>query len=153
MIHRYTRALVYFGLLAGMALSLCGCCRTPVRVNVEDFQSRVAVIGRLGVPIGQAVEIEAVVIAGRELGEKAYQSDYLLKVTQVAGRPLTNPPLFRFKTHSWDHVPLAGDTFALYELKTGRKTGSLDDKQITELERGYVASSVRLLAYEEGFFF
>ena len=47
---------------------------------------------------------------------------------------------------------MASDGFGLYTLKTGKTASRLTGEQIDELEKGYVGSAVRLLAYETGAF-
>lgn len=121
---------------------------TPI--TLEELNRR-NVVGNLGLPLGTAVEIEAEVVSGRGLG-KEYDSLYLLKVTHVDGKELTTPPLIQFSAPGFARVKLANHTFALYELKHGTKTGSLDSAQIEELEKGYVGKKVRLVVYEVGRF-
>jgi hypothetical protein len=108
------------------------------------------VIGELGVPLGTIVEIRAIVIAGHKWGTKADDGKYLLRVTELDGRPLIPTPYMHFFVHGVASVNLANDDFALYELKKGQKAHQLDSKQIAELEKGYVGKQVRLVVYEAG---
>jgi len=110
----------------------------------------VAIIGQSGVPLGTVVQIDATIVAGRSLGWKDLASEYLLKVSKVGSSSVSNPPTCQFRTHSWGEVKLAPDAFSLYEVKKGKKTGSLSDSQIAELERGYVGQAYLLVVYEEG---
>ncbi len=120
-------------------------------ITLEEINRR-NVVGRLGVPLGTAVEIEAEVVSGSSLHLKGYDSHYLLKVTHVNGKEVGTPSLFGFSVPAFAAVKLANHTFALYEMKYGTKAMSLDSSQVAELEQGYVGRSVQLLAYEVGGF-
>lgn len=110
------------------------------------------VIGRLGVPLGTVTEIQAEIFAGRELRQKRYMSDYLLKVTHVAGKELARTRLLKFSVPRIADVNLAANPFDLYELRNGKRATGLDDAQIVRLEEGYVGKTVRLVVYETGGF-
>ncbi len=124
-------------------------------IHVDELNER-PVIGKLGVPLGTVTEIKAQIVAGDELRMKEYQGIYLLKVTHVAGVKLNKPPLLRFSVsvpvRAFVGVSVASDHFGLYEMKNGKKAGSLDSEQIRELEKGYVGKTVRLVVYESGSF-
>lgn len=124
--------------------------QTPVESKKlgKDF----VIIGELGVPLGTVVEINATIVAGRTLGWKDIEIDYLLKVTRVGTNSISKPPTCEFYTHSWDDLKIARDEFSLYELKNGKKAENLSNKQVAELERGYVGRAYHLLVYEEGMF-
>jgi len=124
--------------------------QTPIESKKlgKDF----VIIGELGVPLGTIVEINATIVAGRSVGPKDLYSEYLLKVNKVGNKSMSDPAVCEFRTHSWDDVKLAPNTFALYELKKGEKAKSLTDVQIAELERDYVGRAYHLLAYEQGMF-
>lgn len=124
---------------------------TQAPITLEEL-SRRTVVGKLGHPLGTAVEIEAELVAGHSLRMKAYDSLYLLNVTHVDGKELAAPQLMRFSVPGFISVKLANHTFALYELKHGKKAASLDSTQIAELEKGYVGQKVRLVVYEAGGF-
>ena len=111
-------------------------------------------IGNLGVPLGTAMEIRAVVVSGAALLSKRYASRYLLQITHIDGRALAKPILLEFSRSSiFAKVPLASNHFELYALKTGIETGSLTETQIAELEKGYVGKEVNVMAYELGGFY
>ncbi len=120
-------------------------------ITLEELDRR-TVIGKLGLPLGTVVEIDAEITAGSELRLKGYQSLYLLNVTHVDGKKLNAPPLLRFSIPRFASVKLANHTFSLYEMKHGTKARSLDSSQIAELEKDYVGRSVRLVVYEVGSF-
>ncbi len=107
------------------------------------------VIGELGVPLGKAVVIEAVVVRGNPRF-KVEDGVYFLNVESVDGKKLPSPKKMRFHVHSAVSVELATGNFALYKLKTGRETGSLKSEQIADLEKGYVGQRKKLFAYETG---
>src|SRR4051794_35177134 len=90
------------------------------------------VVGALGNPLGTPVVIRGNVVAGSKLPGKLFDGSYLLRVTEVDGRPLTPAPLLKFDV--WSDLKLAKDEFSLYELKTGSYTSRVDSAQIRELE-------------------
>jgi hypothetical protein len=106
------------------------------------------VIGRLGLPLGTPTDIEATVIAGRDLRMKEYEGRYLLRVITVAGRALPEPQVMEFSVRGSAH--LATDASSLHELKTGEESHALNSDQIAKLEQDYVGKRVRMLAYETG---
>jgi hypothetical protein len=110
------------------------------------------VIGELGIPLGTCGEIQGKVIAGRDLRLKEYDGAYLLSVTHVGNKRMATPVNLRFVTAPGASVKLARDGFELHELKTGKKTGTLTDTKIRELEEGYVGKTMKLTAYEVGGF-
>lgn len=120
-------------------------------ITLEELNQR-TVIGKLGLPLGTAAEIDAEVISGCDLRLKGYESLYLLKVTHVNGKKLDAPPLLRFSVPGFAAVELADTTFSLYEMKNGTKAHSLTSSQIAAIEKGYVGKSLRLLVYETGGF-
>lgn len=141
-----------------LALLLAGCGTTEpesagkMSVTVEQLNSEngITVVGKLGVPLGTFVCIEGTVVAGHTLGNKLDQSRYLLRVNKVNGRQLNPEPLMHFESGDDD---LPDDHDGLHRWKSGKDApGSYDDTVITEMEKGYVGSRVRLIAYEEGGF-
>ncbi|WP_020474765.1 hypothetical protein [Zavarzinella formosa] len=120
-------------------------------LSVAELNER-PVIGQLGLPLGTCAEIEAKIIAGRELRQKQYDGAYLLSVTHVAGKKLATPAILRFDIGPGMTVKLARGNFELHELKTGKKTGSLTGEEILKLEEGYVGKTVKLSVYEVGSF-
>ena len=144
-------AVVLFPLLLSALSAAPQSQSQPAPITLDDLRTR-PVIGNLGVPLGTAVELEATIIAGRDLHMKAYDGEYLLRVIKVNGKPLPNPPVMQFHAPTYTGVPLPQNEFDLYEYKKGKKTGTLTSDQISALEKGYVASTVRLLAYESGEF-
>ncbi len=119
-------------------------------ITIAELRQR-PVIGLLGVALGTVTEIDAVVIAGRDTRRKALRSSYLLKVTHVDGKKLNEPPTMTFNVGS-SSTELANNSFSLYKMKHGKKTGGLTSAQILDLEKGYVGKRVRLVAYEVGSF-
>jgi len=146
-----TALLVCIGLViaAGSAYGQDKPIESPI--TLEELNRR-NVVGKLGLPLGTAVEIEAEVVSGQSLRMKGYDSLYLLKVTHVDGMELGKPPLMRFFVPGFASVKLANHTLALYELTHGTKAKSLDSSQVAELEIGYVGKAVRLVVYEAGNF-
>lgn len=141
---------------ATVFITLALCSFSPAQllaqkpVDYRTLGSDVVILGQLGVPLGTVTQIDATIVAGRTISSKDFMAEYLLKVTKVGPNSVSNPPTCRFQTHSWAEVKLAPDEFSLYELKTGKKTGSLSEVQVAELQRGYVGRGYRLLVYEEG---
>jgi len=121
-------------------------------VDYRSLNRDVKILGQLGVPLGKIVEIDATIVAGRSLHNKGDAGSYLLKVSKVGPKRRPDQPVCRFMTHSWTDVKIVSDEFSLYEMKTGRKTGSLSSSEVEKLEVGYVGRTYRLLVYEEGGF-
>ena len=94
-------------------------------------------IGALRLPLETYCEISAVV-AGQGGGAHKDSRGYLLEVTAVNGHDLRKPVRIEFEKPSFIHADLASDAFGLYELKNGKKTGSLNEAEIAALERGYI---------------
>ena len=141
----FPTALILF---ATAAAGLCG----ETVVDYRSLNRDVKILGQLGVPLGQIVEIYAAIVAGRTLHNKEDEGSYLLKVSKVGPKLLPDQPVCCFMTHSWADVKIASDEFSLYKMKTGRKTGSLTSSEVEKLEMGYVGRTYRLLVYEEGRF-
>ncbi|MCA9256967.1 MAG: hypothetical protein KDA33_15065, partial [Phycisphaerales bacterium] len=108
------------------------------------------VIGSLGLPLGTVAEIHATIVDGDDLRMKTYQGAYLLRVTNVNGRPLEPSPVMEFSVPGFIGVELANDNFQLYEMKTGEKTGRLESDVIEDLQKDYVGREVKLAVYECG---
>lgn len=142
-------------ILTALTVVLAGCASDhnpaiPSTQGSSPADGKLPVIGGLGVPVGTVVEIRATIVAGSETRMKQYQSSYLLRVSEVDGRPLQQPQLMEFSVPGFVNVKLANDDFDLYELKTGEKAGRLDSAQIEEMQKGYVGKAVRLAVYETG---
>ena len=106
--------------------------KRPIKIGELN---RRPVVGKLGLPLGTATEIEAQIISGRELRRKAYRSSYLLKVTHIGGKELDNRPLLTFSVPAFVSVRLANHTFGLHELKTGKKAGTLNRETRKRIRR------------------
>jgi hypothetical protein len=143
--------VVLFCLFFGSKLYAADPPAKKVPLPVAELNER-PVIGQLGIPLGTCGEIQAKIIAGRDLRLKQFDGVYLLSVTHVAGKELPTPLNLRFSPARGATVNLANDSFALHELKTGHKTGSLTDTKIRDLEKGYVGKTVKLTVYEVGGF-
>lgn len=142
----------YLTASALLAIPLAGCSGRPsapgpaTRPTASAVSER-PVIGLLGLPLGTVAEIRATVVKGPY---KVDQGRYLLRVTEVNGKPLAGSPVLRFGVPPGGRVTLPADRFELHELKAGRKVGQLEGAQIAEDEKGYVGKQVRLIAYETG---
>jgi len=104
------------------------------------------VLGALGEPLGVVMTLEGTIVDGASLHDKRHQGSYLLRVDSVAGHPVEQPVVMDFSG------PLPNNDFALYEWKTGKKTGTLDEAQIADLKVGYVSMRVVVYGYETGGF-
>ncbi|QDU58848.1 hypothetical protein Pan181_50880 [Aeoliella mucimassa] len=120
-------------------------------ITLEELNRR-QVIGKLGMPLGTCVEIQAQVVANPTPNKGAYDHDYLLNVTHANGKLLPQSQLIEFRSLRHADSRLVNDSFRLYEMKTGQKARSLNSEQIAELEKGYVGKVVHLAAYETGSF-
>lgn len=110
------------------------------------------VIGRLGVPLGVAVEIDATIVSGDTLRMKVHSGRYLLKVETVQSKPVNESLILTFEVPPFVDAPLAIDHVSLVKLKRGKISEKLNSQQIKLLEQGYVGQRFRLLVYETGSF-
>src|SRR4051812_9921551 len=138
-------------LLLGRTLSAHDPPAKPAPLRVSELNER-PVIGELGIPLGTCGDIQAKVIAGRDLRLKQYDGAYLLSVTHIGNKRMATPVNLRFVIAPGASVKLASDGFELHELKTGKRTGTLTDTKIRELEEGYVGKAMKLTVYEVGGF-
>src|SRR5713101_5928561 len=97
-----TTTFIIFALVASSSVRMCA----QTNVDCRKLGKDVVIIGRLGVPLGTVVEIDATIVAGRSLEPKEFMGAYLLKVTRVASNSIPNPPTCRFSTYSWDEVKI-----------------------------------------------
>jgi hypothetical protein len=119
---------------------------------VSDLNKR-PVIGKLGIPLGKVVEIEGTIISGTDLHTKATEGEYLLQVSKVHGNDLKAKPIMEFRYRSFLGIDVPNNEFQLKELKTGKRAAQITSKEeIEQLEKGYVGSTVKLVAYETGGF-
>lgn len=95
----------------------------PLRISVDALEAPNMVIGKLGLPLGKIVTIEADIIDGSRLNGKAFEGGTLLEVRSVNGQSVRVPCSLRF---SWfDTVPPAPLTgrVRLIGYETGVFTG------------------------------
>ena len=86
------------------------------QISVEQLQ-KMQVIGRLGIPLGQAVEVGATVRLGDPHGPKSRAGQYYLEITSVGGKALRKPVDMdsSINLRARDKG-LAADRFSLYEM-------------------------------------
>ena len=120
-------------------------------IHVDELNRR-PVIGRLGVPLGKPVVIQAKIIDGSGIDRKSYDETYLLEVSHVDGVQLDNPVLMEFYTPGYVRVKLPHNAFGLYEQVYGKAASKLDSAQTADLEKEYVGRTVLVVAYETGSF-
>lgn len=140
-----------------LLFTLLGLCATVAaedaapKISVNDLNPSL-VIGQIGVPLGQVTPIEAVVVSGDALGDKASAGSYFLSVRAVGGVALKKEVLMPFYEQTFGKYELPNDHFELHKFKTGRDAKSLSSDQVRELEKGFVGARLNLLAYETGGF-
>ena len=120
-------------------------------ITAESLNSR-DVVGRLGLPLGHVMKIDATVMSGDATRVKRNAGMYLLNVVTVDGKELPKPVLIHFEVVPGSNAPLANDSDSLYELKIGQKVRGPRSADRKELEAGYVNSRVHLSVYETGCF-
>ena len=145
-----TVASAIFIFVVGLDLAF-GDEKEPKSISAESLNT-IPVIGKLGVPLGQVAKIKAIVVDGDSLRTKGDSSSYLLKIAEVNGIKLDSEPIVDFSLAPGVDVKLANNNFALYELKTGEKAGSLTGEQVAKLKKDYVGKSLLLQVYEMGGF-
>jgi hypothetical protein len=126
--------------------------RSEEKIDYQRLNTDVVILGRLGVPLGKVVEIEASVIDGSSLGTKSTDGRYLLGVTKVGATVSKDSIICDFRLCPGSDAKLANNDFSLYELKTGKEAGSLTGEEIENLKRDYVGRTYHLLVYELGTF-
>lgn len=119
--------------------------------TVLDLNER-RVLGELGIPLGQAAMLEAVIVSGNELGGKAEAGRYFLRVDALDGKAIASAPVLAFTIPGFADVQLANDAFSLHAIKMGQTASHLDSIQVKSLEEEYVGRRVKILAYETGGF-
>ncbi len=121
-------------------------------IPLKELRNR-DVVGRLGLPLGTATEVEAEVVSGDSTRRLADRSRYLLRVTHVDGKELADSALMHFELPGFASVKLANDHWSLLEMKQGKEAEKqLDTAQLVQLEQGYVGKRIRLAVYEAGKF-
>jgi hypothetical protein len=124
-------------------------------ITLEELHSR-GVLGRLGVPLGTAVKIEAVVLSGDALRMKRFQGQYLLEVKRVGGKELTVSPKMLFGVAqglSWGELPeTKRELWDFVESKQEKEEGELNSSEFKESEKRFVGKKVWLVVYEIGEF-
>jgi len=112
---KFTCFAVYSALLiASGAQGLDDATEAPVKP--EELHRR-SVVGRVGLPLGTAVEVEAEIISGTSLRRKESDSHDLLKVTHIDGRKVETPPVMRFSVPGFVSVQPANHVFAILEMQ------------------------------------
>ena len=115
--------------------------------GTEGGTAQTATPARLAAPIGESVDVVAVIVSGDDL--KPAISGYLLKITSVNGKALEKPVLTEFSCKDGAKIQLATDAFELHQLKTGKEVDELDGLLVKELEKGYIGEEVRLTGHLE----
>ena len=142
--------LAIFLILAG-AVGLRSDEKKDSSIPVEALNT-IAVIGKLGIPLGEVATVRATIVDGDSLRTKADMGSYLLRITEVNGEKLESAPIIDFFLAPGSRAELANDNFELHELRTGTKTGELAGPEIRKLKEGYVGQALRLQVYELGSF-
>lgn len=115
--------------------------------GTDGGAARVDLPARLAAPVGESVDVVAVIVSGDDL--KPAISGYLLKITSVNGKALGKPVLTEFSCKDGAKVRLATDAFELHRLKTGKEVDELDGLLVKELEKGYIGEEIRLTGHLE----
>jgi hypothetical protein len=123
--------------------------KAPIPISKINENS---VIGLLGVPLGEWVTIQAIIVDGDSLPDKIHGGSYLFRVTSVNGVKLTSEPVLEFSLRHVFADDLAEDNVGLYLEKYGTEPEGLSASQIESLKVGYVGKSVSLQVYETGGF-
>ncbi len=74
-------------------------------INVSDLEGGAPIIGHLGIPLGELATIRA-----RAVSSGSKETEMLLELLEVNGRPLPAPVRFQFTIWQWGN--LAGRTLA-----------------------------------------
>ncbi len=120
-------------------------------VRVSDL-SEAKVIGILGVPVGEACEIEATIVSGDDSQAKIKSGRYLLNVETVNGKKVEIHREYFFTVWTFAQAKIANDHWSLHELVHKTKAQRLSSEEINVLNKDYVGSKVKLVVYETGRF-
>jgi hypothetical protein len=114
----------------------------------QDIARR-GVQGELGKPLGHIIEVEAVVVSGRDLfpvlRDPVRHSSYFLRISKIAGRELSDSILIRYFSSS-KRLPDSLGAFA--KIKQEDLT-AFSPADIKRLEEGIVGQRFRMLVIEE----
>ena len=128
--------------------------RRPERQQITTKQiANADIIGAIGVPFGVCVKIKAT-LTRSDSNAKGDEGVYFLTVTEADGQRIDPPLQMKFNVHRFatKNVKIANNDFGLYELSTGKKTGSLSGEQVTQLRKRFVGTPFSLTVYETGTF-
>jgi hypothetical protein len=114
----------------------------------QDIAKR-GVQGELGKPLGHAVQVEAVVVPGRDLfpvlRDPVRHSSYFLRISQIAGRELPHSLLIRYFSSS-TRLP---DSLGAFAKMKQEEQSTFSPSDVVRLEKGIVGQRFRLLVVEE----
>ena len=114
----------------------------------QDIAKR-GVQGELGKPLGHIVQVEAVVVAGRDLfpvlRDPVRHSSYFLRISKIAERELPHSLLIRYFSSS---TRLPDSLAAFAKMKQEQQT-TFSPSDMVRLEKGFVGQRFRLLVIEE----
>jgi hypothetical protein len=113
-------------------------------ISWRDVGRSVQIVGRLGVPLGQAAVVEATLVDGRTLatarGDSRISGGRYLRVESVNGHELPEKPVMIFQVVPGPMRPLTSDGREIAEIGTG--------PSLAEAEPG---TRFRLFAFEVGY--
>jgi hypothetical protein len=110
-----------------------------------DALNELKIIGKLGIPLGHAVKMKAIVIADGSLRSKAGRS-YCLKITSVADKDLAIPVTMPFQDPGGFSLP--NELEGLYRMKKGKEAKEMTVEIMEEVEENYVGSEIEFLGFE-----
>lgn len=127
----------------------------PRAIHVDDL-NKVPVIGKLGVPLGKCVILDATIISGWEISPKMWADHYALRIHAINEKPLPEPLDMIFKPFEQAEAKYPCDTTSLCQLRTGQTfPGFLPDEifeQFLEWDTEYLGQRVQFVAFETGDF-
>lgn len=111
--------------------------------------AKLGVLGELGKPLGHIVEVEAVVVSGRDLypvyRDPVRHSSYFLRVSTIAGKELPDSILIRYFSSS-KRLP---DSLGGFAKMKDEVLTPFSPADIKRLEAGIVGQRFRMLVMEE----
>ena len=103
-----------------LAIAMISAGVTAVRAEEKEVKSitaeslnTIAVVGKLGVPLGEVSTIRAIIVDGDSLRTKADMGSFFLRVTEVNGKKLDSEPIIDFFLAPGSRAKLANDNFEL----------------------------------------
>ena len=117
--------------------------------NSQNDTVKSAIETKLKLSFGTITKLEVQIFDGDILQTKEKEGVYLFKVISINNVKQTDTLLMTFVDET---KTFAKDNFELYKLLYKKNIGTLSDKEISKMKKGYVDKKFSIMAYETGQF-